>query len=123
MIFGEFMQKTKRELMDDGLTNEKVVAHEMFHQWFGDLVTTESWANLTLNEGFANYSEYLWLEHKHGRDAADDHLMTRAARLYPSRQQTAVTRLSTMATPAVKTCSTRTPTTKAAAFFTCYANK
>jgi aminopeptidase N len=76
VIFGEFMQKTKRALMDDGMTNEKVVMHEMFHQWFGDLVTTESWANLTLNEGFANYSEYLWLEHKHGRDAADDHLMT-----------------------------------------------
>ncbi|MFN0036302.1 MAG: M1 family aminopeptidase [Saprospiraceae bacterium] len=76
VIFGEFMQKTKRELMDDHLTNERVVAHEMFHQWFGDLVTTESWANLTLNEGFANYSEYLWMEHKYGRDAADDHLMT-----------------------------------------------
>lgn len=75
VIFGEFMQKTKRELLDDHLTNEKVVAHEMFHQWFGDLVTTESWANLTLNEGFANYSEYLWMEHKYGRDAADDHLM------------------------------------------------
>jgi len=75
VIFGEFMQKTKRELLDDHLTNEKVVAHEMFHQWFGDLVTTESWANLTLNEGFANYSEYLWLEHKYGRDAADDHEM------------------------------------------------
>jgi aminopeptidase N len=75
VIFGEFMQKTKRELLDDHLTNEKVVAHEMFHQWFGDLVTTESWANLTLNEGFANYSEYLWMEHKHGRDAADEHEM------------------------------------------------
>ena len=75
VIFGEFMQKTKRELLDDHMTNEKVVAHEMFHHWFGDLVTTESWANLTLNEGFANYSEYLWLEHKHGRDAADFHEM------------------------------------------------
>lgn len=73
VIFGEFMQKTKRELLDDHLTNEKVVAHEMFHHWFGDLVTTESWSNLTLNEGFANYSEYLWLEHKYGRDAADYH--------------------------------------------------
>lgn len=73
VIFGEFMQKTKRELLDDHLTNEKVVAHEMFHHWFGDLVTTENWANLTMNEGFANYSEYLWLEHKYGRDEADQH--------------------------------------------------
>ena len=75
VIFGEFVQKTKRELLDDHLTNEGVVAHEMFHQWFGDLVTTESWSNLTLNEGLANYSEYLWLEHKYGRDAADYHEM------------------------------------------------
>jgi aminopeptidase N len=75
VIFGDYMQKTKRELLDDHLTNEKVVAHEMFHHWFGDLVTCESWANLTMNEGFANYSEYLWMEHKHGRDAADHHLM------------------------------------------------
>ena len=73
VIFGEFMQKNKRELLDEHMTNEKVVAHEMFHQWFGDLVTTESWSNLTLNEGFANYSEYLWLEHKHGRETADHH--------------------------------------------------
>ncbi len=75
VIFGEFMQGTKRALMDNGRINEKVVAHEMFHHWFGDLVTTESWANLTLNEGFANYSEYLWFEQKHGRTVADEHLM------------------------------------------------
>ena len=73
VIFGEFMQKDRRELLDNHWTNEGVVAHEMFHQWFGDLVTTESWANLTLNEGFANYSEYLWAEHKHGRDEAEAH--------------------------------------------------
>ncbi|GAB4251319.1 MAG: hypothetical protein Kow0027_15190 [Saprospiraceae bacterium] len=72
VIFGEFMQGTDRELVDN-LQNEKVVAHEMFHHWFGDLVTCESWANLTLNEGFANYSEYLWLEHKYGKDEADFH--------------------------------------------------
>ena len=75
VIFGEYVQKNKRQLLDDHMTNEKVVAHEMFHHWFGDLVTTESWSNLTLNEGFANYSEYLWLENKHGKDEADFHEM------------------------------------------------
>jgi len=69
VIFGDFVQKTKRELIDN--ENDQIVAHEMFHHWFGDLVTCESWANLTLNEGFANYSEYLWYEHKYGKDAAD----------------------------------------------------
>ncbi|MEQ1746087.1 MAG: M1 family metallopeptidase, partial [Saprospiraceae bacterium] len=73
VIFGEFVQMDKRGLLDNHMTNEKVVSHEMFHHWFGDLVTTESWANLTLNEGFANYSEYLWFEHKYGRDEADYH--------------------------------------------------
>jgi aminopeptidase N len=74
VIFGDYVQKTKRELLDDHFTNEKVVAHEMFHHWFGDLVTTENWANLTLNEGFANYSEYLWMEHQYGKEVADKHL-------------------------------------------------
>ncbi|MEM9885851.1 MAG: M1 family metallopeptidase [Bacteroidota bacterium] len=72
VIFGEFMQGDA-EFLKDNLTNEKIVAHEMFHHWFGDYVTCESWANLTMNEGFANYSEYLWLEEKHGRDEADYH--------------------------------------------------
>ena len=75
VIYGDFMQLTDRDLVDV-LINEKIVAHEMFHHWFGDLVTCESWANLTLNEGFANYSEYLWLEHKYGRDEADYHRMS-----------------------------------------------
>lgn len=68
VIFGDFIQKTDRELIDDD--NDFIVAHELFHHWFGDLVTCESWANLTLQEGFANYSEHLWQEHKYGIDAA-----------------------------------------------------
>jgi aminopeptidase N len=72
VIFGEFMYGTDRDLVDV-LTNDLIVAHEMMHHWFGDLVTCESWANLTLNEGFANYSEYLWLEHKYGANLAEYH--------------------------------------------------
>lgn len=71
VIFGEFVQKDSRALLDD--PNDKIVAHELFHHWFGDLVTCESWSNLTMNEGFANYGEYLWLEHKYGKDAAEEH--------------------------------------------------
>ena len=71
VLFGEFVQKTDRELIDDD--NDAIVAHEMFHHWFGDLVTCESWANLTLNEGFANYAEYLWFENKYGLERADLH--------------------------------------------------
>jgi aminopeptidase N len=71
-IFGEFVQQTPREMLDEN--HESVIAHELFHHWFGDLATCESWANLPLNESFANYSEYLWDEYKYGRDAADFHL-------------------------------------------------
>jgi aminopeptidase N len=68
-LHGEFLQQTERELLDgDG---HDVISHELFHQWFGDLVTCESWSNLPLNESFATYGEYLWNEHKYGRDAAD----------------------------------------------------
>lgn len=74
VVFGDFMYGRERELVDV-LYNEKIVAHEMFHHWFGDLVTCESWSNLTLNEGFANYSEYLWLEHHYGKEEADYHLV------------------------------------------------
>ena len=72
VIFGEFMQMEKGDLIDVD-QNELIVAHELVHHWFGDLVTCESWANLTMNEGFANYGEYLWLEHKYGPDAANRH--------------------------------------------------
>ena len=60
-----------RQLVD-GNVWEDDISHELFHHWFGDLVTTESWSNLTLNESFANYSEYLWREYRHGKDAADE---------------------------------------------------
>src|ERR1051325_9909386 len=52
---------------------EDIISHELFHDWFGDYVTCESWANLTLNEGFATYGEYLWMEHKYGVDLAERH--------------------------------------------------
>ena len=71
-LHGEFIYQTEREMLD-GSKGEDVISHELFHQWFGDLVTAESWSNLSLNESFATYGEYLWQEYKHGIDAADAH--------------------------------------------------
>lgn len=62
-------QQDARELVD-GNVWESTIAHELFHQWFGDYVTAESWSNLTVNESFANYSQLLWDEYKYGKDAA-----------------------------------------------------
>jgi len=66
-LFGAFNLKDRRQLADDN--NDYIVAHELFHQWFGDYVTAESWSNLTLNESFADYSEHLWATHKYGKAA------------------------------------------------------
>lgn len=72
-LHGDFaVYATTREILD-GNKGEDIISHELFHQWFGDLVTTESWSNLPLNESFATYGEYLWQEYKFGRDAADQH--------------------------------------------------
>jgi aminopeptidase N len=72
VIHGEFVQMTDRELLDDH--QEDIIAHELIHHWFGDLVTCESWANLPLNESFATYFEYVWREESFGRMGADQHL-------------------------------------------------
>ena len=72
VIHGEFVQMTDRELLDDH--QDDIIAHELFHHWFGDLVTCESWANLPLNESFATYGEYIWREEGFGRMEADMHL-------------------------------------------------
>ena len=70
-LHSDVAQQDARQLTD-GNNWELVIAHELFHQWFGDYVTTESWSNITLNESFANYSETLWNEYKYGKDAGDD---------------------------------------------------
>ncbi|MTH14229.1 M1 family metallopeptidase [Flavobacterium sp. LC2016-01] len=68
-LHGEYVQKTARELLDDN--QESTIAHELFHQWFGDYVTAESWSNLTMNESFATFGEVLWHGHDAGQDAED----------------------------------------------------
>ncbi|TNE79260.1 MAG: M1 family peptidase [Bacteroidetes bacterium] len=71
-VHGDMLMLDTRDLLDDSY--EDVIAHELFHHWFGDLVTCESWANLPLNESFATYGEYLWKEFKYGKAEADYHL-------------------------------------------------
>lgn len=81
VIHGEQAQQKPEDLIDQNVW-EDVIAHELFHHWFGDLVTTESWANLTVNESFANYSQYLWNEYKYGKDYADFTLKKEADAYY-----------------------------------------
>ncbi len=71
-VFMEDLHVNTRELLDYNW--DDIIAHELVHQWFGNLVTCESWANLPLNESFATYGEYLWKNHKYGKEEADYHL-------------------------------------------------
>ena len=72
VIHAENANQTSGQLIDENVW-ENTIAHELIHHWFGNLVTAESWSNLSMNESFANYSEYLWQEYKYGKDYADAH--------------------------------------------------
>jgi aminopeptidase N len=53
---------------------ESTISHELAHQWFGDLITCANWPSLWLNEGFAVYSECVFLERYYGPAAYTAHI-------------------------------------------------
>ena len=53
-------------LQDKDNEMEDYISHELFHHWFGDYVTADNWGEITMNESFAKYAEFLWIEHKYG---------------------------------------------------------
>lgn len=61
-----------RAAIDNDL--DDLVVHELAHQWFGDLLTCQDWSQGWLNEGWATYTESLWLRHDRGVDESAWHL-------------------------------------------------
>lgn len=65
-----FALETQTRPIYSSFANESTVVHELAHQWFGDDVTVERWADICLNECFASYAEWLWSENS-GTDLDD----------------------------------------------------
>ena len=84
-IFGGMENTSATTLTAEAMLDERaaldqdidyLVAHELAHQWWGDLVTCREWPEAWLNEGFATYFEYIWRTHSRSRDEADIDLLT-----------------------------------------------
>ncbi len=74
---------TDRCLLDekaaiDNQNTESLVAHELAHQWFGDLVVIKHWSHAWIKEGAASYAEVLWTEHEYSRDDGAYYLLKEA---------------------------------------------
>ncbi|NJN87165.1 MAG: M1 family metallopeptidase [Leptolyngbyaceae cyanobacterium SL_7_1] len=74
---------TDRCLLDeraaiDNRSTESLVAHELAHQWFGDLVVIKHWSHAWIKEGMASYSEVLWTEHEYSHDEGAYYLLEEA---------------------------------------------
>jgi aminopeptidase N len=62
----------------DNRNTESLVAHELAHQWFGDLVVIKHWSHAWIKEGMASYSEVMWTDEEYGSEAAAYYLLNEA---------------------------------------------
>jgi aminopeptidase N len=71
----------------DYRAGETLVAHELVHQWFGDLVVIKHWSHAWIKEGMASYGEVLWIDHEYGAAEASYYRLMEARRYFNEDQQ------------------------------------
>jgi aminopeptidase N len=82
-LVGGALECQSMSIFDNGFitgdnSNDIVFAHELMHQWTGDSTSVENWKDIFLNEGWASYGEWLWIEKTQGSEAVD----SRARQVY-----------------------------------------
>jgi aminopeptidase N len=84
--------------------SESLIAHEYAHQWFGDMITCATWADIFLNEGFATWAEAYWFENKYGYAAYKNEMLANANSYFSGNPHWAISSPSWgVTTPTVNT--------------------